>query len=127
MCVNKTTTTTQTNTNNTDITSLLKLIEELKKQIAALQGQAVGENLPNETTTFSYNWQNALYVGLKNNEDVRALQNALLLEKVYTGPVTGNFGPLTLAATKAFQEKYGITPVTGFVGELTRAKLNSLY
>lgn len=113
---------------NTDIASLLKLIEELKKQIADLQGQVVTDNsLPNETTSFSYNWQNPLYVGMKNNEDVRALQNALLLEKVYTGPVTGNFGPLTLVATRAFQEKYGITPVTGFVGDLTRAKLNSLY
>jgi hypothetical protein len=118
---------TQPNT-NPDIATLLKLIEELKKQIATLQGQVVTDNsLPNETTSFSYNWQNPLYVGMKNNEDVKALQNALLLEKVYTGPVTGNFGPLTLAATRAFQEKYGITPVTGFVGELTRSKLNSLY
>jgi hypothetical protein len=125
MCVNKA---PSTPTTSPDIATLLKTIEELKRQIAILQGQVVTNNeLPNETASFSYTWQNPLYVGLKNSDDVRALQHALLLEKVYTGPVTGYFGPMTFAAVKAFQEKYGISPVTGFVGELSRAKLNGLY
>jgi len=36
------------------------------------------------------------------------------------------FGAKTTAAVKAFQTKYGISPVAGFVGSITRAKLNEL-
>lgn len=36
------------------------------------------------------------------------------------------FGALTTAAVKSFQTKYGISPVAGFVGPITRAKLNEL-
>ncbi|MDQ3014321.1 MAG: peptidoglycan-binding protein [bacterium] len=38
---------------------------------------------------------------------------------------TGYFGPLTLAATKAFQKAFGI-PTTGFVGPLTRAQMKKV-
>ncbi|MDO8600418.1 MAG: peptidoglycan-binding domain-containing protein, partial [bacterium] len=41
--------------------------------------------------------------------------------------VSGYFGPKTLAAVKRFQKKYGISPVSGIVGPLTRAKLAELY
>lgn len=37
---------------------------------------------------------------------------------------TGFFGPLTLAATKAFQKAFGI-PTTGFAGPLTRAQMKA--
>ncbi len=37
------------------------------------------------------------------------------------------FGSLTQAAVMKFQTKYGISPVAGYVGSLTRAKLNALY
>lgn len=53
-----------------------------------------------------------------SNNDVLQLQNRL---KVV--PNTGFFGTITLAAVKAYQSKYGL-PTTGFVGPLTRAKLN---
>jgi hypothetical protein len=56
-------------------------------------------------------------------DDVRALQERLMQEGVYTGPVTGYFGPLTMAAVKAFQAKHGIDQL-GIVGPATRAKLN---
>jgi hypothetical protein len=36
------------------------------------------------------------------------------------------FGAKTQVAVKAFQTKYGISPVAGFVGSITRAKLNVL-
>ena len=36
------------------------------------------------------------------------------------------FGVKTQTAVKAFQTKYGIAPVAGFVGSITRAKLNTL-
>lgn len=41
------------------------------------------------------------------------------------GP-SGYFGPSTLAAVKRFQATYGIVPVSGFVGNLTRAKIKSV-
>lgn len=55
--------------------------------------------------------------------DVTELQNRLVLEGLYNGPITGYFGPLTLEGVKAFQLKYAISQ-TGIVGPLTQAKLN---
>jgi len=83
-----------------------------------------------------------LSVGNKNN-DVKEIQkilnNAIDTQVVSRGPGSkGNetdfFGPLTKAAIIKFQEKYAkeiLAPLnlkrgTGFVGETTRAKLNSL-
>ena len=57
-------------------------------------------------------------------DNVTELQNRLTSEGVYSGPVTGYFGPLTLAGVKSYQEKYNI-PTTGFVGPMTRTKLNA--
>ena len=57
-------------------------------------------------------------------EAVTELQKRLTAEGVYSGPITGYFGPLTFAGVKAYQKKYGISQ-TGFVGPLTRAKLNA--
>lgn len=51
--------------------------------------------------------------------DVTALQTRLGVT-----PATGYFGNLTLAAVKAYQTANGISPVSGFVGPLTRASLN---
>ncbi|MFA5747072.1 MAG: hypothetical protein WC926_03275 [Candidatus Paceibacterota bacterium] len=42
------------------------------------------------------------------------------------GNETTYFGAKTKTAAMAFQTKYGITPVAGFVGSITRAKLNEL-
>jgi N-acetylmuramoyl-L-alanine amidase len=55
---------------------------------------------------------------------VTELQKRLTNEGVYSGPITGYFGPLTSAGVKAYQQKYGISQV-GTVGPLTRAKLNA--
>lgn len=63
-----------------------------------------------------------LAFGLRNDQDVIALQKILAAEKLYTGPITGNFFQLTLQAVKKFQKKYRISR-TGFVGPLTRKKL----
>ncbi|MFA4890164.1 MAG: peptidoglycan-binding domain-containing protein [Candidatus Paceibacterota bacterium] len=76
---------------------------------------------------FCYDWQNNLYYGLRENNDVRFLQTALnkegLLAEDY---ITGNFFNLTFNSVKSFQKKYGIEQ-TGFVGPLTRGQLNKIY
>jgi peptidoglycan hydrolase-like protein with peptidoglycan-binding domain len=57
-------------------------------------------------------------------EAVSTLQEKLRAAGFFTYPTsTGFFGPLTLAAVKAFQAANGI-PTTGFVGPLTLAALN---
>ena len=58
--------------------------------------------------------------------DVTELQKKLTVEKVYSGPISGFFGPLTFAGVKKFQTKYGLV-ADGIVGPKTRGKLNSLY
>jgi peptidoglycan hydrolase-like protein with peptidoglycan-binding domain len=56
-------------------------------------------------------------------DDVAALQKRLTLELVYTGPIIGIFGPLTLEGVKKFQLGYKLPP-TGLVGPLTLKALN---
>lgn len=75
---------------------------------------------------FHHTFNTNLEVGMRG-EEVKALQQALTLEKVYTAGVTGYFGNATLAGTKKFQIKYNITPVFGFVGPKTRGVLNQIY
>ena len=79
---------------------------------------AIGQVLGVTTFNFAKN----LSVGSRG-DDVTELQNRLTQEGVYSGPITGYFGPLTLAGVKAYQAKYGISQV-GAVGPLTRAQLN---
>lgn len=66
-----------------------------------------------------------LKYGSKGN-DVTRLQEFLTEQGLYNGPITGNFFSLTLKAVKAFQARESITPVSGFFGSLTRAKVNEI-
>lgn len=66
-----------------------------------------------------YTFNNNLKKGMRS-ADVTALQTRLGVT-----PATGYFGNLTLAAVKAYQTANGISPVSGYVGPLTRASLNS--
>jgi hypothetical protein len=85
--------------------------------------------VPNSNLSFSYTWNNDLYYGMTNNADVKALQQALTLEKVYSGLINGNFWSLTRQAVIDFQKKHNFAniPNTGYVGSYTRQVLNSLY
>lgn len=79
---------------------------------------------------FTYTFNTDLKLGMRG-ADVSALQKALLLTKDFYSQFygdfldTGYFGTVTLASVKRFQARYGI-PTTGYVGKLTRAKLNEL-
>jgi hypothetical protein len=55
---------------------------------------------------------------------VTDLQNFLTAHGLYTGPITGGFFNLTKGAVIAFQKQNNIQPASGFVGPLTRAKVN---
>lgn len=85
--------------------------------------------IDNQTELFSYIWNRDLYYGLTNDKDVEALQNVLVMESCYTGPVTGNFYRLTRAGVICFQKKHNFTniPGTGYIGSYTRRVLNELY
>ena len=120
------------------IEKLLVQIDSLKKQISAIQsgnpssgsGQAKGSNLCLQINS-------NLYFGIKNNNEVRCLQQFLKNQgkEIYLeGLVTGNFGNLTRSAVINFQEKYkneilipiGLQNGTGFVGTLTKLKINQI-
>ena len=58
--------------------------------------------------------------------DVSQLQQFLIYEGLYNGPVTFTFGPLTLDAVIAFQRQKGITPAVGYFGTLTRYYANTI-
>ncbi len=60
-------------------------------------------------------------------EAVKDLQQYLIYEGSYVGAlVTGYFGNYTKAAVQKFQKKYGIVPVSGFVGYKTRHRMQQL-
>lgn len=117
-----------------DITALtnyvvtLGLATSTGSQIAGvLDALGVEENAEEQATQgFTYVWNTNLEIGSPYYNDVVALQTALVRDGVYTGEVTGGFYTQTYLAVRRFQTKYGINP-TGFVGPITRAKLNELY
>ena len=78
-------------------------------------GQVLG------ASTYAFN----THIRLGNaTNDVKELQERLRALGHFTFHTsTGYFGPITLAAVKAFQTANGI-PATGFVGPLTLAALN---
>jgi len=84
---------------------------------AALCKYATEEAAP---TVFSRN----LDIG-SEGADVTALQT-LLIEQGHlaAGNAVGYFGPLTRAAVERFQQAHGISPVSGYVGPLTRMQLS---
>lgn len=99
-------------------------------QFASVLG-AFSQPLTNQTTSapvpsWTYEWARNLEIGSPYAEDIIALQTALAKEGVYSVEISGGFYTQTYLAVKAFQEKYGIES-TGFVGPLTRARLNELY
>lgn len=85
--------------------------------------------------TLPYTWNKNLRKSERADKDIFALQIALTEESVYPPkektkndcPINGTFGPCTLKSVIEFQKKYNIKPYSGFVGPITRNKLNELF
>ena len=85
--------------------------------------------LTTSTADCDYTFNTNLKAGSRS-ADVMKLQKVLNADSATSignaGKETNFFGPATLAAVKKFQRANGITPVSGFVGALTRAELNQV-
>lgn len=82
--------------------------------------------LPALTPGSGFGLTRNLGFGLRNNPQVRILQQSLVKENLFPADsATGNFFGLTMQAVRTFQLRHGIPP-TGFVGPLTRNELNQL-
>lgn len=110
------------------IAELQMLLNSLRAQLAVLSGQ--------KTQMACTRFERDMFYGMRG-EEVRCLQEFLKKQgpEIYPeGLVTGNFFELTRAAVIRFQEKYaseilapiGFTKGTGFVGRLTRDKMNQI-
>jgi len=104
--------------NSTLIAQLKAKIAELTAQLQTMVAQQQG------TTTWCHTFNANLGIGSTSSE-VGEFATALVKEGLITDFQT-KFDDKFKKAVIKFQEKYGIYQ-TGFVGPLTRAKLNSLY
>lgn len=107
------------------IQKLLEQIDFLKKEIAKILAQRSGgpiiQNLACSKLAYDFGFG-------ATGDNVRCLQGFLKQQGVEIYPeglLTGNFGNLTKQAVIRFQQKHGI-PGTGFVGPITRAKINQM-
>lgn len=123
--------------NSQEIEKLLVQIEQLKNQIAFYQEQINQILKKNQSVISCKKIENNLYYGMRNNLEVRCLQEFLTTQGSEIYPeklITGNFLALTQKAVIRFQEKHaseileplGLKKGTGFVGLLTRNKINQL-
>ncbi|MEK7535671.1 MAG: peptidoglycan-binding domain-containing protein [Patescibacteria group bacterium] len=107
------------------INSLLSTIAGLQSQLSTLSGTTGGT---------SYTFTTNLTLG-STGADVMNLQKVLNSSSDTQVAATGvgskgnessTFGPLTKAAVIKFQTKNAISPAVGYVGPITRAKLNTM-
>ena len=102
---------------------------DLQAQIAALLAQinSLQSKLGTASvSTSGYNFATNLTLGSKG-ADVTALQNVLISGGfLKIAAPTAFFGPMTKAAVAAWQKANSITPAVGYVGAISRAKLNSM-
>lgn len=120
------------------INQLLARVAELQEQVRQLQAQlaARGGKQGNVAVSSCAPFDKNLSFGMRNDQ-VRCLQEFLAGQGAAVYPealVTGNFLSLTRQAVIRFQEKYaseilapiGLQSGTGYVGQLTRNKINTL-
>ena len=107
---------------------IMALIAKLQEQLKAMTG-ATGGAVKYSCGQITKN----LYYGMKNDPEVKCLQEVLKAQGFAVVP-TGDYGGITKAAVKQFQEKYAseiLTPYglkygAGNVGNGTMAKMNAL-
>ncbi|MEK7621953.1 MAG: peptidoglycan-binding protein [Patescibacteria group bacterium] len=107
------------------IAEINRLIASFRQQIADLQRQLAELQRP-QPGGWCHAFYRNLQVGLGRDNDVHYLRRALTQEGLDNLVSDGDFDARTETAVKKFQAKHGISN-TGFVGPLTRAKLNQLY
>lgn len=103
-------------------------IQALLNQVAQLQAQIkLQETQSTNVRGWCHEFRRNLGVG-DTSPEVFSLAITLSRENLGTSLTEGQtaFDERVRLAVVAFQKKYGI-PQTGFVGPLTRSKLNSLY
>ncbi len=117
---------------------ILAMISEIEELLQQLKNRFAQIELEEEIKEVScQKFEENLFYGLRNDDRVYCLQQFLKDQgsEIYPeGLVTGNFLNLTRAAAIRFQEKYAdeiLAPLelsagTGFVGSLTRAKINTM-
>lgn len=102
--------------------------------VAAFATSAAFATVPAQTNTCNYQFNTNLRLGAVS-QDVQNLQKLLNMDAATrvaasgagsAGLETFRFGPATLAAVRKFQAANGISPVSGYVGPLTRATLNTI-
>lgn len=109
------------------VQQLLQKIADLEAEIARLQGGTSQQCVIDKD----------LFYGMKNDQEVRCLQQFLKSQgsDIYPeGVVSGNYLSLTKLAVSRFQEKYkneilvpaGFSKPTGYVGPKTRDKIHQL-
>ena len=107
------------------VAQLIAQIAQLQAQLQAVQNQQGGT-----AQAWCHTFNNNLRIG-DRNADVSALQNIIGSKEGfsiqdYSAANDGTFTEGTAASVVKFQAKYGIIQ-TGYVGPITRTKLNSLY
>ncbi len=107
------------------IEQLLSQIDALQKQIAVLRTQLLTLTVVQPLISCQ-KFENNLYFGLKDNSEVRCLQEFLKSKgnEIYPeGFITGGFFNFTSEAVKRYQAQKSIIQ-TGYFGPLTRAAAN---
>jgi Putative peptidoglycan binding domain len=107
------------------IQQLTNLLVQLEVQaITQLQQQGIAatSSAGSVANTSSHQFNSNLSTNSSGSE-VKALQERLSTEGLYSGPINGAYGASTVKAVKAYQARNGIGPL-GIVGPATRNALN---
>mgnify|MGYP000993784590 FL=1 len=114
----------------------MKLSKSVLGSVAAASLTVISAfaSVPAQTSMCNYMFNTNLRFGAVST-DVQNLQKLLNMDAATRVAVAGagsmgyetlRFGPATLAAVKKFQAANGVSPVSGYVGPLTRAVLNTI-
>ncbi len=104
------------------ITCLTNLIAQLTQQIVQIQAQQ------GTTQTWCHTFNQNLGFANSGSSEVVNLHTALEKQGIsYGSDSITTYDEDTSSAVIQFQTRYGINPRSGYVGPLTRAKLNELY